>query len=234
MHACGDSTSSPLTHIEVVPALDAEKVTSKPPAGTKSDPRWVLNGGPFQTGPNCPMAGIYFSRGPGLRVEATTVFKRLFLPLSVYSAPGIYGEHPANPRVRGLTTPDQAEDTRFMSSELFHRWAMSKEIVFRFPLDGDRGLLVVRTLGEGIYITQCPRCDRWLNIPHSGVERKKRPIERALYGKLPCDGCETVMIVEENGVCVKKWGTPKKTRKRKPRELQVPDETPYGAEDNEP
>lgn len=124
------------------------------------------------------------------------------------------------------------EDTTRMPSELFHVWAMAKEIVHRIPLDNGHGLLIVRTLGEGLFIAQCPRCDRWLNIPHNGPERKKRPTERALYGRLPCEWCETVMIVESQGVRVKKWGTPKKTRQRKEREVRVPDEAPYGAEDD--
>jgi hypothetical protein len=103
------------------------------------------------------------------------------------------------------------------ASLLFQEWARSKPIYLKISLSPKGGQLIIRCIGLGIYLTVCPGCEAWLNIPHSGEERRARTPEDALWGPCNCPFCETDMVIAEEGATLLRLGNPKRKRPAPPK-----------------
>lgn len=123
----------------------------------------------------------------------------------------------------------------------FQAWAMALPIRYRLRVYG-YDPMVIRSLGGSSFLTECPGCDHWLNIPQPGAVGKAELGDGALWGPLSCHTCETDLMLSRRGVKVLRMGNaqvrrpapPKPPREKKPprpRKFELWDED---AGDHEP
>lgn len=106
----------------------------------------------------------------------------------------------------------------------FRRWAREDRPVHaRLPLGDGLGVLVIRSLGGADFLTECPGCSSWMNIPQTRTAGQT--IEQALYGPVSCPTCITDMVIHPTRVEVLVLGSmsqkrpvpPKKEKDREKR-----------------
>lgn len=111
---------------------------------------------------------------------------------------------------------------RLMVEEL-QDWIRSKPVHAELRLGKGLGVLVIRALGPGAFLTTCPGCAAWINLPQT--RRAEVPHEDALLGPASCAECETDLVVHPNRVEVARMGVPGKRRPmppKPPREKKPP------------
>lgn len=100
-------------------------------------------------------------------------------------------------------------------TEELQAWARAKPIHARLRLERGLGILVIRMLGPGAFLTSCPSCEAWINLPQTRDASKTD--EELLLGPVSCAECETDLVLHARKVAVVRLGTPGKKRPAPPK-----------------